>query len=170
MKNRLLVIFTALSFLQIHCNNKPKMVPEWVTMNPGRVLQGTAVKIIDGDTFDLLLTDKTTRRIRLYGIDCPERQQPYYQTAKDFLGKKLQSATIRVAIQDQDVYGRTVGIVWADNYNVNEALLQAGLTWHYKRYDRNPRWEQLEREARHQQTGLWADAHPIAPWTFKHSR
>lgn len=130
-------------------------------------LTGKASKIIDGDTFDLLLTDKTTRRIRLFEIDCPERTQAYYRVAKDHLGTLLRNATLTVEIRDTDRYGRTVGIVWANQQNVNEAMLSAGLAWHYTRYDNTPQWQVLENTARQNRAGLWADPHAVAPWLFK---
>ena len=157
-------------FFHIHCTNSSNDAAAQLMVNTGNSIQGKAVKILDGDTFDLLLPDKTVRRIRLYGIDCPERKQPYYQAAKDFLGHALQSANILVTIRDKDRYGRTVGVVLANHQNINEALLRAGLGWHYRRYDRNLDWSDLEKEARRKHAGLWADLTPIPPWAFKHPK
>ena len=137
------------------------------TVSAKNKITGKAAKIIDGDTFDLLLADRTIRRIRLFGIDCPERAQAYYQVAKDELGTLLRNASLTIDIRDIDRYGRTVGIVQANQKNVNEAMLSAGFAWHYRRYDNNPEWSLLEKAARRQSLGLWADSHPVAPWVFK---
>ena len=71
---------------------------------------------------------------------------------------------------DVEQYGRTIGMVFIDSVNVNEALLQAGLAWHYKKYDKNPDWAKMEDDARRNRVGLWAEDAPIAPWDFRHPK
>lgn len=55
----------------------------------------------------------------------------------------------------------------ADGTNLNEALLKAGLAWHFKKYDTNAAWANIEREARAAKLGLWIDPNPIAPWDWR---
>ncbi len=64
-------------------------------------------------------------------------------------------------------YGRTVGIVFINGVNVNEAMLKAGLAWHYKEYDKNPDWAELEKKARADKKGLWAMNNPVSPWEYR---
>jgi micrococcal nuclease len=130
-------------------------------------LSGKVVGIADGDTFTLLLADKTTKKIRLHGVDAPERKQPFGTVARQRLSDLIFSKQVSVEQKDIDRYGRIVGIAFVDGRSVNEEMLRSGLVWHYTEYDDNPRWTELEREARQSKAGLWRDKHPVAPWTWR---
>ena len=71
---------------------------------------------------------------------------------------------------DTDKYGRTVGLVFVEGVNENEALLRVGMAWHYKQYDHNPAWAKLEDAARHAKRGLWVDDAAVAPWVFRRAK
>lgn len=130
-------------------------------------LTGKVVGLADGDTFTLLLPDNTTKKIRLYGIDAPERKQPFGTVARQRLSELIFSKQVRVEQKDIDRYGRTVGVAYVDGLCVNEEMLRSGLVWHYTAYDKNPRWADLEQEARRNRVGLWQDQHPVAPWEWR---
>ena len=68
---------------------------------------------------------------------------------------------------DVEQYGRTIGMVFIDSVNVNEALLQAGLAWHYKKYDKNPDWAKMEEVAKRNRVGLWVEDDAVAPWEWR---
>jgi endonuclease YncB( thermonuclease family) len=128
-------------------------------------ITGKVVGIADGDTFTLLLINNTTVRIRLHGIDTPEKGQPFGNNAKQFTSNLIFNKQVNVKQTDTDRYGRIVGIVFnPESINVNEALLKAGMAWHYKKYDSNPNWAKMEKEARVAKIGLCQDANPIPPW------
>jgi micrococcal nuclease len=126
-------------------------------------LEGKAIGISDGDTFTLLV-DKETIKIRLHGIDCPEKSQDFGSAAKTFLSDLIFGKMVSVKTMNKDRYGRTIAIVTIDGRNVNEELLKAGLAWHFKRYDKNAVWAQLEEKAREEKKGLWVMPNPIPPW------
>jgi micrococcal nuclease len=130
-------------------------------------LTGKVVGIADGDTFTLLLPGNTTRKIRLHGVDAPERQQPFGTVARQRLSELVFSRQVSVVEKDVDRYGRIVGEAFVDGKSVNEELLRSGLVWHYTQYDNNPKWAQLQKEARKARTGLWQDQHPVAPWEWR---
>ena len=134
------------------------------------ILTGKVIKVSDGDTFTLLTEGKEQYRIRLHGIDAPEHYQPYSQVSRQFLNDWVYGKDVQVQQMDVDQYGRTIGMVFIDSVNVNEALLQAGLAWHYKKYDKNPEWAKMEDDARRNRVGLWAEDAPIAPWDFRHPK
>lgn len=133
-------------------------------------LKGKVVKIADGDTFHLLLEDNSTQKIRLYGIDCPEKRQPYHQVAKDHLSELIFSKYILVVTKGKDQFGRVIGIAHAGNKIINEEMLRAGLAWHFTRYDQNPEWSKLEKEAAKKRIGLWKDKFPTPPWKWRNGR
>lgn len=128
-------------------------------------LTGKVVSIADGDTFTLLV-NKEQIRIRLHGIDCPEKSQDFGNVAKQFLSSLIFGKTVSVKEMDIDRYHRTIGMVTVNGQNVNEELLRAGLARHYKHYDHNLKWTELENEAKREKKGLWAHSNPIPPWDY----
>lgn len=91
-------------------------------------LRGKVVSIADGDSFTMLV-DNVQIRIRLHGIDCPERRQDFSNVAREFLSDYVDDRVVVVEEMDIDRYGRTIGMVTVEGVNVNEALLEAGLGW-----------------------------------------
>jgi micrococcal nuclease len=131
-------------------------------------LDGKVVSIADGDTFTLLTPENKQVKIRLHGIDCPERSQDYGTVARQKLSDLIFGQPVRIEEKDTDRYGRTIAIVYnVKGVNINEQLLKEGLAWHYTAYDKNPAWTALEQQARRQKAGLWAQPAPIAPWEFR---
>lgn len=132
------------------------------------LLSGKVVAIADGDTFTLLRNDNKQLKIRLHGVDSPERGQDFGANAKQGLSSLIFGQTVRMEEKDTDRYGRTVAIVYTQaNVCVNEQLLKDGWVWHYKEYDRNPVWDNFEREAKAAKKGLWAGINPKAPWLWR---
>ncbi|MDR2148527.1 MAG: thermonuclease family protein [Tannerella sp.] len=131
-------------------------------------LTGKVVKVSDGDTFILLDGSNSQTRIRLYGIDCPERGQDFGTAATRKTAGLIAGKQVTVHVYDTDRYKRKVGIVIVDGMNVNEELLKAGFAWNYIRYNKlfAERFAGLEQEARIAKRGLWVQK-AIAPWEFR---
>ena len=136
---------------------------------PGQIT-GTVISISDGDTFTLLTADRKQYKIRLHGIDCPEKNQPFGQEAKTFTGEMIFGKTIVLDSLDIDRYGRIVGIVYCDGKIINEELLHKGLALHYLKYDTRQTWTKLENIARLQKIGLWRESYPEAPWLWRKNK
>ena len=133
---------------------------------------GKVIRVADGDTITVL-RDKEQVRIRLYGIDCPEKGQPYSKRAKNFTSKIVFGENVRVERITEDRYGLTVGMVFLGGLHLNEELIAVGLAWVYTRYCDRPicqKWKRLEFEAREAKMGLWAEPNPIPPWEFRRER
>jgi micrococcal nuclease len=133
---------------------------------PPATLTGKAVKIIDGDTFDLL-SNGTVYRIRLNGIDCPERGQPYYQQAKNVLGNACFQLQVTVKYSSKDRNGRLLGDVYVNGKYVNLMLVQQGYAWHFKKYSKDAQLARAETTARTAKLGLWKEENAIAPWEWR---
>lgn len=132
------------------------------------VLTGKVVAVADGDTFTLLTPEKKQVKIRLYGIDCPERKQDFGTKARQFTSDMVFSKSVSIKIMDVDRYGRTIGIVMlSDGRVLNRELLGAGLAWHYKYYDKSKEFADLEKNARCLKKGLWSMGNAVAPWEFR---
>ncbi len=132
-------------------------------------IQGKAVAISDGDTFTLLTNDQRQLKIRLYGIDCPEKGQAFGTKAKEKLSELIFGKDLTVTDRGLDRYGRTLGIVFHGGLNICEEMIRNGFAWHFIRYDNNKVWDILEEQARKERLGLWSDPAPVAPWELRKS-
>ncbi len=129
---------------------------------------GRVVGVSDGDTITVMHNGKG-ERIRLHGIDCPEKRQAFGNRAKQFTSKLVFGTTVTVQVVDRDRYGRTVAeVLLPDGRSLNRELVKAGFAWWYWRYTPDDETlALLEREARGAQRGLWADPHAVAPWEWR---
>ncbi len=133
---------------------------------------GRVVGVADGDTITVLVEQRGTK-VRLYGVDSPEKKQAFGSRAKQFTSGLVFDRTVRVEVVSIDRYQRRVGVVIRnDGVNLNEALLENGWAWWYEQYaKKETRYAALEKKAREKRIGLWSDKAPQAPWEFRrHAR
>jgi endonuclease YncB( thermonuclease family) len=132
-------------------------------------ISGRVVKILDGDTYDLLPDNKTTIRIRMEGIDAPEKSMPFGKKAKEYLGDLCQEQTIHVQETGKDANGRILGFSYLeDGRELGTEMLKAGLAWHYKHYNSSPELAALEANAKQEKLGLWIEQpYILPPWTVR---
>ncbi len=138
----------------------------------GNDFQARVVRIIDGDSM-VVRYSNGFREIRLYGIDCPEYDQPYSRKAKQFMKKHLQRQQVNITIIDRDKYGRDIAMVEKDGINYNGLLVQKGLAWVYPRYCHKKicrDWARYEVSARRQEINLWKSKKAVSPWVWKHRK
>ncbi|WP_090101748.1 thermonuclease family protein [Chitinophaga sp. CF118] len=130
-------------------------------------VKGKVVRIIDGDTFELLVK-KETYKIRLSAIDAPEKGQDYYQQSRQALADLVFGKIVTVELLNKDRYQRWVGDVYnSNNAYINGWLIADGNAWHYVKYSKSAPLAASEANARRQKLGLWAQAKPIAPWLYR---
>ena len=127
-------------------------------------IEGKVIKIVDGDTYDLLMKNNNTMRIRMRGIDAPERGMPFYRVAKEHLGKICFGKLIHLENLEKDRYGRTIAYSYSDGTELSHEMIKAGMAWHFKKYSSDAVLSDLEIVARKSKLGLWADENPIPPW------
>lgn len=141
--------------------------------SPEQLTDTFTAKVIgvkDGDTIEVLYEGKS-QTIRLLDIDCPEKRQAFGQKAKEFTSDLCFGKEVRVKRGEKpDRYQRILATIFVGDINVNEALVEAGLAWHFKKYSDNPVFARLENNARRKRIGLWVDNNPIAPWDFRKQR
>jgi len=111
-------------------------------------------------------------RIRPDGVDCPEKAQAYGERAKQAASELVFSKKVTLQTFGNDKYGRTIGdVILPDGTNVNHALVKEGWCWWYRKYAPGDTvLEGLEKEAREAKKGLWADLHPVPPWSYRKLR
>jgi endonuclease YncB( thermonuclease family) len=136
-------------------------------------LTGRVVGVSDGDTVTVLDESKRTHKIRLLGIDSPEKKQPFGERAKQSLSDLVFDRQVSVEGGKQDRYGRSLGKIMLDGQDINLEQIRRGMAWHYKQYarDQSPQdrvaYAEAESAARQKRVGLWQDANPVPPWSFR---
>lgn len=139
-------------------------------------VQGRVVSVADGDTVTVLDDRKVQHKVRLAGIDAPEKGMPYGQRSKQHLSDLVFGKSVTLEGDKIDRYGRTVARVIWNGRDVNLAQIKAGLAWHYKKYeleqsaDDRRMYAVSEQDARATRRGLWADSQPVAPWDWRAKR
>jgi endonuclease YncB( thermonuclease family) len=139
-------------------------------------IEGLVVAVADGDTVTVLDADKVQHKIRLAGIDAPEKKQDFGQRSKQSLSDLVFSKTVAVETDKKDRYGREIGKVLVNGVDANLEQVQRGFAWHYKAYEReqsaNDRklYDFAESEARAAKSGLWRDAEPVPPWDYRKAK
>jgi len=132
---------------------------------PSDAVQFKLKRISDGDT--VVTTEDT--RIRLWGIDTPERDQRHGSDATAALTEMLNNQQLYLETKDIDRYGRTVGVIYtADGDEINLEMVCDGRAWWYERYaKRATDYEQCQEDAQENKRGLWAEEDPVAPWDWR---
>lgn len=135
----------------------------------GEAADGRVVGVRDGDSM-VVLRGGIGVEVRLEGIDCPELAQKFGRAAKRFTADLVFGKQVRLVGKGRDRYDRELAEVFlADGRSLNRALVEAGLAWWYRNYSTDATLEALERTARRQRRGLWADPEPVPPWDFRAS-
>ena len=130
-------------------------------------LRGKVVSIADGDTITVLDSAKVQHKIRLQGIDAPEKKQAFGTKSKERMSEKVGGEEVVVQWKEKDRYGRILGEVMVGKRHINLEMVQDGMAWHYKQYSKSKELAEAEDEARKTKKGLWADKEPVPPWEFR---
>ena len=145
-------------------------------MAAANVIHGRVVGVSDGDSVTVMDVQKTQHKIRLAGIDAPERAQAYGQKAKESLSDLVFGKSVDVEWSKQDRYGRIVGMITLAGVDINLEQIKRGMAWHYKQYqnEQSPEdrvaYAQSESQARDKKLGLWRDPAPIEPAVFRQKK
>ena len=137
---------------------------------------GKVVGVADGDTVTVLDAAKVQHKIRLTGIDAPEKAQPFGQRSKENLSNWVFGKDVEIETGKIDRYGRSLGRVRVGGVDANLEQVRAGFAWHYKKYELEQSAEdgeayaRAETAARAARVGLWRDASQVAPWDWRSCR
>ena len=122
------------------------------------------VKISDGDTITVL-SGKEQTKVRLYGIDAPEKKQDYGQRSKQFLASLIAGQVVEVELKGKDRYRRMLGIIYYKGQDINAQMVLNGYAWAYVKYSRI--YVDQESLARENKRGLWQSSNPTPPWEWR---
>jgi endonuclease YncB( thermonuclease family) len=144
----------------------------WTLAN-GEEIRGKVISVADGDTITVLTADKQQHRIRLAGIDAPEKGQAFGNRSKQNLVSLALNKEAQLDCYKTDRYKRKVCRVTAETRDVALEQVRAGLAWWYRRYaneqtrEEQSDYEQAQAEARSTGVGLWRDREPLPPWGWR---
>lgn len=125
------------------------------------------IGVSDGDTLTVL-SHGHLFKIRLSGIDCPEKKQAFGQQAKAFTVEHAMSREVKVISSGHDRYRRSIAdVILPDGQNLNDLLLANGYAWWYQKFSHDQHRRELAEDARKSKLGLWSDPHASAPWDFR---
>ena len=136
-------------------------------------LRGHVVGVKDGDTIVVLDAERRQHIVRLAGIDAPEKRQAFGTVSKQHLSSLMFDRDVIVDWRKLDRYARIVGRVVVNGQDANLGQVDAGLAWHYKRFqgEQRPqdrlRYAAAEASAKEARRGLWRDLEPVAPWDWR---
>ena len=139
----------------------------------GRVVVGRVVGVHDGDTITVLEEKSTEQKgrkgtkVRLAGIDAPERKQSYGTQSKEALSRKVMGRQVRVEWRKRGRWRRIIGEVYVDDRWINLEMVADGAAWHWPKYSKSKKLADAQAKAKRAKAGLWADGDAIAPWEFR---
>jgi endonuclease YncB( thermonuclease family) len=138
-----------------------------------KTIEGLVVGVADGDTITVLDQQKNAYKIRLQGIDAPEKNQAFGEKSKQSLHDLVHRKQVRIEYDKEDKYGRIVGKVTVDDVDVCLQQLVLGMAWHYKKYQNEQSvsdralYRETELKSKSLKLGLWTDDTPMPPWEFR---
>jgi endonuclease YncB( thermonuclease family) len=137
------------------------------------VLNGTVVGVSDGDTITVLDKSNNEHKVRLMGIDAPEKSQAFGNESKQTLSNYIYKKEVSVEYKKLDKYKRIVGKVTLDGQDICLQMIREGMAWHYTEYEKEQSktdrdlYLKAEATAREVNLGLWVQRRPVSPWIFR---
>lgn len=144
-----------------------------LTIARADVFEGKIVSISDGDTLVLLDTYNRQHKIRLHGIDAPEKGQPFGDASRKALSDLVFGKRVVAECNKRDRYKREVCKILIDGMDANLVQIRNGYAWHYKKYKmeqpvpERSLYSEAEIFARSNKIGLWSINNPQPPWDFR---
>jgi len=137
-------------------------------VEPGQTFTARVTEVTDGDTYDVRRSIGGAVTVRLRGVDAPESAQPYGTAATRAARRLAQGKSVRAADEEIGRYGRAVASVEVGGTGLGALLIRRGLAWHYRQYAPNAtEYARLQQQARSAGRGLWSQANPVPPWTWR---
>ncbi len=128
--------------------------------------QAKVIHVWDGDSI-VISTESGSHQIRVFGIDAPEKGQPFGREAKHYLEQLLTNQSVTIEPLEQDRYQRTIANVTLQQKSVAKLLVEQGYAWVFRRYNSDKSLINREKRARQQKRGLWQNSNPTPPWRWR---
>jgi len=128
--------------------------------------KGKITKVVDGDTY-FFQTGNKIIKIRMFGIDAPEGNQPFGEASKEFISKYIHADATLVS-HGIDQYKRILGTLFVDGKDINLLSVTEGYAWHYKKHLNDKHYAFAQENARKKKLGLWSQPNPTPPWAWRY--
>ena len=165
---------TSISKKSATSKSTKKTVSTAKTVQNPTILKGyQAIKVSDGDTMNVQKVENgkfvgEIIKIRMFGIDAPEKTQDYGIESKQALEKLVSGKTLEIEEKNRDRYGRTVAVVYVDGKNVNEEMVKNGNAWWYQEYDKkDTKMQAYQENAKKNKLGLFGKKGYVEPWNYR---
>lgn len=134
-----------------------------------QTINGRVIEVADGDTISVITAHPEVKyKVRLYGIDAPEKAMKHGNDAKAVLQDKILGRDVVVKVVNTDRYGRAVGKILFGARYINKEMVAEGHAWHYIDFAKEEHdLAFAEKNARMYRLGLWRDEKPVPPWEFR---
>lgn len=133
-------------------------------------LKGKVVSVADGDTVTIITDNNERVRIRLYGIDAPEKGQDFANKSREYLNDLCYGKRVSIDKKGVDQYNRVLGVIYIGDLNLNQEMVRTGLAWYYDYFVKDPHMEELEQIARQKKLNIWSMKNPIPPYEYRKSQ
>ena len=169
MKNGIIVLFSLIALVSCTSRSGRPIGKHNFTssVDNDNIINGKVIAILDGDTYDVLINGDTTQRIRMEGIDAPEKGMPFYRVSKQALSELCFNKEVTIEITGKDGNRLLAYTYLQDGRELSHEMIKAGMAWHFKKFNSDPILAQLETEAKNLKLGLWEDDNPMPPWVNK---
>lgn len=132
-------------------------------------LSGVVMRVSDGDTIHVQPKNGKKEKVRLLDIDAPESGQKWGKQATAYLQKRIGGKKVSVEWNERDRYGRILGVVFLDGFDINLEMVKTGNAWLYH-YAKNPEYSAAQDAAKQSRTGLWSQPNPVDPWAWRKAK
>lgn len=136
-------------------------------------LTGRVIDVASGDSITILDSSNTELKVRLSGIDAPEKQQPFGAESKKSLSDLIYGKEVAVNWIKRDYHKRVVGKVLLNKVDINLEQVKRGMAWVFKHFIDDPYsqdqsdYVDAQEEAEKRHLGLWSQSDPIPPWEYR---
>lgn len=140
-------------------------------VSPVFATMARVIAVFDGDSLNVDIKGQRIR-IKLYGIDAPERGQNGNTSARRFLRHLALDRTVALRDMGQDIFGQTIAILTPEGQeiSINARIVANGYAWvnpvECKITDCD-QMKQMESQAKRLKLGIWSGYNPLPPWEFR---
>ncbi len=129
-------------------------------------IKGEVEEIISGDTF-IVETKHGDVKVKLYGVEAPEKNQEYGRESRKLLGDLIDDEDVKIIPVHATKSGTLIGKVYLDGDYINAAMIKAGAAWYDDDHADDSKLEKAEKWARKHEVGIWSHRDPTPPWKYK---
>ncbi|QBL10998.1 thermonuclease family protein [Campylobacter helveticus] len=165
----IIIVLAISSFNQVSSFNQ-SFTTFLAQKNLEKELTGKVSRVIDGDTIELLVKQEDIKqspkiKVRLFGIDAPEKKQAFGKEAKEYLSSLILDKEVILIINDKDKYQRTIGTILLNEKDINKEMVKNGYAWAYESY--STKYLAQQADAQMFKLGLFKDENAIKPSEFR---